>query len=392
MSISIPGAVIMKRVARSVLTVVCTAILTLQAAGTSNPGITDTEIIIGQCAALSGSAAALGTNMSIGLKAAFDEANAKGGVQGRKIRLVTADDGYEPDKCVDCTEKMIDENGVFALAGYVGTPTAKVAMPIVQEMKVPLVGLFTGAGILRQPVQRYVVNIRASYDDETEALVDYLAKTGSSKVAVLYQNDAFGMSGLSGVQKALDKRQLKLEAKGSFERNTAAIKGGLADILLASPDVVVIVAPYKPTAEFVRAAKAAGLKARFASISFVGTADLIHELGADAEGMVISQVLPSPEDSDLAVAKDYRAALKASNAANAPAYASFEGYVAGRLLLAAFDKSGKDLTREKLIDTINGMSKINLGGLDMSFSETDHQGMHSVYLTILKNGKAGPAS
>jgi ABC-type branched-subunit amino acid transport system substrate-binding protein len=185
----------MKQIARSIFTVVCTSILILQAASTSNPGVTDTEIVVGQCAALSGSAAALGTHMSTGLKAAFDEANAKGGVHGRKIRLVTADDGYEPDKCVDCTEKMIDENGVFALAGYVGTPTAKVAMPIVQEMKVPSVGLFTGAGILRQPVQRYVVNIRASYDDETEALVDYLAKTGSSKISVLYQNDAFGMSG-----------------------------------------------------------------------------------------------------------------------------------------------------------------------------------------------------
>ncbi len=151
-------------------------------------------------------------------------------------------------------------------------------------------------------------------------------------------------------------------------------------------------APYKPTAEFVRAAKAAGLKARFASISFVGTADLIHELGADAEGMIISQVLPSPGDSDLEVAKDYRAALKASDPADLPAYASFEGYVAGRLLLAAFDKSGKDLTREKLIDAINGMSKLNLGGLEMSFSETDHQGMHSVYLTVIRNGNAGPVS
>jgi ABC-type branched-subunit amino acid transport system substrate-binding protein len=180
--------------------------------------VTETEIVLGQCAALTGSAAALGTHMSKGLKAAFDEANAKGGVQGRKIRLVTGDDGYEPEKCVDCTEKMIDENGVFALTGYVGTPTAKVAMPIVQEMKVPLVGLFTGAGILRQPVQRYVINIRASYDDETEALVDYLAKTGSSKIAVLYQNDAFGMSGLSGVQKALDKRFVRAQYSGDQRR------------------------------------------------------------------------------------------------------------------------------------------------------------------------------
>jgi branched-chain amino acid transport system substrate-binding protein len=379
----------MKSLLCAVLVFICISSTSLSADG-DHPGITAEEILIGQCAALAGPSAGLGTGMNTGLKAAFEEANAKGGVNGRKIRLVANDDGYDPDKCVDCTEKMIDEDGVFALAGYVGTPTSKVAAPVVDELKVPLIGLFTGASLLRQPVQRYLVNIRASYDDETEALTDYLLKSGASKIAVFYQNDSFGLAGLAGMEKALEKRHLKIAGKGLFERNTIAVKAGLADILPAAPDVVVIVAPYKPTAAFVRAAKEAGMKTRFATISFVGTANLIRELSADASGILISQVVPPPDSLDLEIAKNYRSALKAVSPEDEPSYVSFEGYVTGRVFVAALDKAGKDLTREGLIDTINRMTNLELGGITVSFSATDHQGLHSVYLTVVKNGKAEP--
>jgi branched-chain amino acid transport system substrate-binding protein len=354
-------------------------------------GVKDTEILIGQCAALTGPAGGLGTGMNAGLKAAFDEANAKGGIHGRQIRLLADDDGYEPDKCVDCTGKMIEEKGVFALAGYVGTPTGKVAAPMVQEYKVPLVGLFTGAALLREPVQRYVINIRASYDDETEALVEYLTRNRAlSKIAVFYQNDSFGLSGLSGVEKALTLRKLALAAKGSFERNTLDVKAGLAAVLTGAPDVVVIVAPYTPTAAFVRAAREAGLKAQFATISFVGTENLIAELGAVSAGMMISQVVPSPTDPALALSRDYRTALKKSAPTASPSYVSFEGYVGGRVLIAALDLVGKDLSREKLIDTFHGMSRLDVGGMVFSFSESNHQGSKAVYLTVVKDGKAQP--
>jgi len=192
--------------------------LALQSGSAADRGLSPTEIVIGQCAALSGPAAGLGAGMKIGLLAAIDEANAKGGIHGRKIRLISVDDGYEPEKCVDCTAKLIDD-GVFALAGYVGTPTSKVAAPIAQEAKVPLVGLFTGADLLRRPVQRYVVNIRASYDDETEALVARLVdQTGKKRIAVFYQDDSFGLSGLGGAEKALARRKMAVVAKGRFER------------------------------------------------------------------------------------------------------------------------------------------------------------------------------
>ena len=202
-------------------------------------GVKPDQVIIGQCAALSGPASGLGTETRIGLKAALDQANANGGVHGRQIVLESSDDGYEPEQCVDCTVKLLDGD-VFALAGYVGTPTAKVAVPVVKEMKAPLIGLFTGAMLLREPVERYVINIRASYDDETEALVGYLFGRGLKKIAVFYQNDSFGQAGLSGTEKALAKRQAPLAAKGSFERNTVAVKSGLAALMGAQPDAVIL--------------------------------------------------------------------------------------------------------------------------------------------------------
>jgi branched-chain amino acid transport system substrate-binding protein len=360
-------------------------------AAASDGGIKENEVLIGQCAALTGPAAGLGLGMNLGLKAAMDEINGKGGVHGRLIRLVAKDDGYEPERCVECTEKMIDEAGVFALAGYVGTPTAKVAAPMSQELKVPLIGLFTGAGLLREPVQRYVVNIRASYDDETEALVEYLTKVaGAKKIAVFYQNDSFGLAGLSGVEKALGRRKLALAGKGSFERNTLAVKGGLNAVMEAAPDAVVVVAPYKPTAEFVRNAREAGLKAPLATISFVGTENLISELGEGATGIVISQVVPPPGDTTLALEREYQAALKKSAPDAAPSYVSFEGYISGRVLLAGMERAGKELTREKLIEAFHGMSSLDIGGMAFSFSATNHQGSNAVFLTIVKDGKARP--
>ena len=352
-------------------------------------GLADGEILIGQCAALTGPTRDLGIGMNSGLKAALDEANARGGIFGRKIRLVADDDAYDPDKNVDCTGRMIEEKGVFALAGYVGTPTSKVAAPMVQEYKVPLVGLFTGAMLLRDPVQRYVINIRASYDDETEALVEHLtAKRPSSRIAVFYQNDSFGLSGLSGMEKALTRRKLSIAAKGSFERNTLDVKAGLAAILASAPDAVVIVAPYQPTAAFVRAAREAGLKAQLATISFVGTESLISELGAASAGMIISQVVPSPSDAACPLSRDYQAAIKASAPASSPSYVGFEGYVGGRVLVAALERAGKDLTREKLIDTFQSITHLDVGGMSFTFSESDHQGSRAVYLTTVKDGQA----
>jgi branched-chain amino acid transport system substrate-binding protein len=356
----------------------------------ADKGLTDTEIVIGQCAALTGPTANLGLGMKAGLTAAFDEANARGGVNGRKIRLVAADDGYEPEKTVDCTAKLIDD-GVFALAGYVGTPTGKVAIPIVTEMKVPLVGLFTGAMLFREPVQHYVLNVRASYDDETRSLVDYLVgQTGAKRIAVFYQDDSFGLAGLSGTEKALAARKMQLVSKGSFARNTLSIKAGMAAVMEGNPDAVIAIGPYKPTTEFIKQARAAGLKSSFSTVSFVGTESLIAELGAGADDVIISQVVPSPVSETIPLSREYQAALKQCVPGEVPSYVSFEGYVSARVLLVALERAGRDLDREKLVAAVEGITRLDLGGLGISFSASNHQGSEAVFLTRVKAGVAQP--
>jgi len=370
----------------------CVLVLTMSPvallAAPAENGVKPKEIVIGQCAALTGPAAGLGTGVQLGLKAAIEEVNDKGGVGGRTITLKSMDDAYEPEKCVECTSKLIEEEGVFALAGYVGTPTAKVAVPIVQEAKIPLIGAFTGAMLLRDPVQKYVFNIRASYNDETEALVEYLTKQGAKKIAVFYQNDSFGQAGLSGVEKALTKRNMTVAAKGSFERNTLAVKSGLAAVMAAEPDAIVMVGPYKPTAEFVRQARAAGVKSEMATISFVGTENLIADLGKDAEGVLISQVVPSPADASHKLTREYQAALKKTAPDVAPSYVSFEGYVNGRVLIAALEKAGAEPTREQLVEALNSTTNVDMDGIKVSFSAQNHQASNAVFLTRVKGGKA----
>ena len=359
-----------------------------QSAGAED-GITATTVKLGQCAALSGPAAGLGTGMKSGMEAAFAEVNKAGGVSGRTITLTSVDDGYDPDRCVDATVKLIEEQKVFALVGYVGTPTGKAALPVVSELKVPLIGLFTGAGLFRTPVNPFVFNLRASYDNETEVLVEHLTKDlAAKKIAVFYQNDSFGQAGLSGTEKALTKRSMTVVAKGTFERNTVAVKTGLATILAGAPDAVVMVGPYKPIAAFVKEARAAGLTIPFATISFVGTESLIAELAAAADGLVISQVVPSPDDTAIPVVKSYRDALAAHVPDAKPSYVGLEGYVSARLFLEGLKHVTGEPTRLGLVQALDGLADFDLGGMKLSISKTDHQASDEVFLTQVAAGKA----
>lgn len=362
----------------------------------ADPGVTPTSITIGQCAALSGATAGLGTGMNKGLNAWVTATNAAGGINGRTIKLVTADDAYDPDKCVEGTGKLIEEDKVFALSGYVGTPTTKVAIPIVTEAKVPLIGAFTGAGLLRKDDKtgkphHYVINFRASYGNETEALVERLTKDlGVKRIACFYQNDSFGQAGLAGTEAALKKRSMELAAKGTFERGTVAVKKGLADVMAGTPEAVIMVGPYKPIAAFLKEAKAAGLSAKFATVSFVGTNNLITEAGPEGEGVVISQVVPSPADESVPLVKDYVAALKAAYPDEKPGYVSLEGYATGRMLGLGLNKAGKELTREGLITAYEGLTDQDLGGMKLNFGAEDHQGSDQVYITQIASGAAKP--
>jgi ABC-type branched-subunit amino acid transport system substrate-binding protein len=349
-------------------------------------GVSDAEIRIGMVNVQTGPASGLGRGMRSGAEAVFKAVNAKGGVHGRKINLLVGDDGYEPNRAVDETLKMIDEQKVFSLFGYVGTPTANAVLPIVKEMDVPLVGAFTGAMSLRQPVTRQVFNVRASYDDEAEALVAHFVAQGAKSVAVFYQDDGFGLAVLSGTEKALKKRNSQVAARGTFQRNTVAIRTGLAAMLEAKPDAVVMVGPYTPLAVFIKEARAAGLKSQLATVSFVGTDNLVTEVGKDGDGVVISQVVPFPQDNDLPIQRECREAL-AANGGEALGFVNFEGCITARVMVAALERTGAVPERAALVAAMSAMSAVDLGGLTVSFSADNHQASNQVFLTQIRDGK-----
>ena len=354
-------------------------------------GVTADTIVLGQAAVLEGPASALGLGMQKGLNAAFDEINAKGGVHGRKIKLTSVNDGYEPDRAIAATKKLIEDDKVFALVGPVGTPTSAAAQPIATASKVPFIGAFTGAGFLRNVKLDNVVNVRASYDAETEAWVKHLTEDLKvSKIAIFYQDDAFGRAGLSGFKKAMDKRKMDIAAEATYERNTVAVKSALLTLKHAEPEAVVIVGAYKPVAEFIKLSKKTGFNPVFVNISFVGANALAAELGPDGKGVIVSQVVPFPGDTSLGVVADYHKALKAADPKAEPEFVSLEGYLVGRLVIAALDKAGKDVTREALLKVMKD-GKFDIGGLPMTFSPEKNEGLDKVWMTIIEaDGKFKP--
>ena len=352
----------------------------------ADDGVSAGEIRLGMVNPQSGPASGLGKGMRSGAEAVFSAVNAKGGVNGRKVSLLVGDDGYEPDRSVDETLKMIEQEKVFSLFGYVGTPTSNAVLPIVKEMEVPLVGAFTGAMSLRQPVTKQVFNVRASYDDEAEALVAQFLANGAKSVAVFYQDDGFGLAVLSGTEKALKRRNMQVLSKGTFQRNTLAIKGGMAAMLDAKPDAVVMVGPYAPLAAFIKEARAAGLKSQLATVSFVGTDNLVSEVGKAGDGVLISQVVPFPADDDLAVTHDCRALVKAHNG-EALGFVNFEGCITAKVMVAALERAGKQPSRDGLIGALRGMQGVDLGGLKVAFAADNHQASSAVFLTQIRDGK-----
>ena len=333
--------------------------LTSVVPGWAEDGVTSDTIVFGQATVLEGPASALGQGMRAGIRAAFEEANKKGGVHGRKLELVSVDDGYEPDKSIAATKKLIEQDKVFALIGAVGTPTSAAAQPIATAAKVPFIGAFTGAMFLRNTKLENVINIRASYDAETEAWVKHLTEDLKiKKIAILYQDDAFGRAGLSGFKKAMDKRGMEIVAEGTFERNTVAVKTALLTLKRAEPEAVVMVGPYKPVAEFIKLARKIDFNPVFVNISFVGAGALAKELGPDGNGVIVSQVVPFPWDVSLKVVADYQAAIKAVDPQAEPEFVSLEGYLVGRLAIAALDKAGKDVTRESAAQDHQGNRQV----------------------------------
>jgi ABC-type branched-subunit amino acid transport system substrate-binding protein len=348
-------------------------------------GVAADKIVFGQAAALDGPTAALGQGMKAGINAAFAEANKAGGVKGHKLELKSVDDGYEPTKSIEVVNKLLGEDKVFAIAGAVGTPTSVATQPLADKAGAPFIGAFTGTEALRAPYKASVVNVRASYFQETETMVEHLTKDlGATKIAIMYQDDAYGQAGLAGVKKALEKRTMTLAAEGTYERNTTAIKGALLAIKKGDPDAVIMIAAYKPAAEFIKLAKQIKLNATFVNISFVGSDALAKELGGAGAGTVITQVVPFPNDASIPVVARYQEALKASAPGEQPGFVSLEGYLVGRTIVAAIEKMNGEPTRKGFVEAVQKSGGFDLGGFKLSYSDSSNRGSDQVYLTVIQ--------
>ena len=352
------------------------------AVGHADPGVTPTTIVLGQSAAFSGPASELGTEMRAGALAYFQAVNTAGGVNGRKIELRSLDDGYEPDRAAANTKKLIDD-GVFLLFGYVGTPTSNASKPIFTAARVPFVGPFTGAESLRNPLNRYIFNIRASYFDETDKIVGQLTGQTLDRIAVFYQNDDYGKAGLTGVERAMQKRGLKIVATGTVERNAVDVAGAVKAIGTFEPQAVVMISAYKSCAAFIKAMRAAGYNPQFMNVSFVGSKALAHETGPEGRGVGISQVVPFPWNLSATVVKEYQHLLEASTGKQDYSFTSLEGFIAAKALVEGLRRAGNDLNREKFITAMESIRDLDLGGYWITFTPTNHNGSKFVELTVI---------
>lgn len=347
-------------------------------------GVSATEIRLGMANAQTGPAAGLGTGMKAGASAYFARVNAAGGVNGRKIELVVKDDGYEPARTASATEALIGTDKVYALFGYVGTPTSSAAVPIASKAQVPYLFPFTGAEFLRNPVNKWVFNVRASYFDETEAMVERLTKDlGTKKIAMLMQDDAFGEAVKGGIARALFKRNMKIHAESRIKRNSLEVDAAVEELKAAQPEAIIFVGTYKQMAVAVKKAKAANMPARFLTVSFIGTENFIAEAGAAGDGVFITQVVPSPQDASVPLVKNYQADVKAENLG----YTSLEGYVNAMVFVEALKAAGAQPTRAGLVTALEGLNT-DVGGFKVKFSPSIHQGSSTVYVTKVQGGKA----
>lgn len=349
------------------------------------PGVTDDTILLGQSAAFSGPAAALGTAMRDGALVYFDKINAEGGVHGRKIKLISLDDGYEPDRAIANTRRLINEDKVFALFAYVGTPTSYAVIPIFTEAKVPFFGPFTGAEGLRNPVNRYIFNIRASYFDETEKLVDWMVADRKTNIAVFYQDDSYGKAGLEGVTHAMERRKLKISATGTVQRNTVDVDAAVRSIAPAKPDAIIMISAYKSCAAFIKAYNKTGQRPTYMNVSFVGSKALADELGPDGHGVIISQVVPFPL-YPWGASLEMRNLLIARNPGAKPSFNDVEGFIAAKGIVEGLRRAGRDLTRETFIAALESMRNVDLGAFPITFAPDNHSGSKFVELTVIVGG------
>ena len=354
-----------------------------ESADQTDQGVFDDRVLFGQSAAFSGPAQDLGNDMRLGILAAFNEANEAGGVHGRRIELASLDDGYESDAAFSNTQALLYERKVFALIGAVGTPTSRSAFLSANAAGAPFLAPFTGAEFLRDPELDNILNLRASYYQETEEMVERLTSDlGFTRIAVFYQNDSFGQAGLAGTIQALQQRGLEPVGSGYYERNTGATTAAVFHIVDSDPEAVIMVGAYQPVAKTIQAVREE-IDPVFMAISFVGSKALAQELGSGGAGIYVTQVVPSPDDASIAVVDRYQTALSGYDPETTPSFVSLEGYLAGRLAVAGMDECGRELTRACFLNAIRSQQTVDIDGFELQYGPDDNQGSDAVFVTIL---------
>ena len=349
------------------------------------PGVDGDRVLFGQSAAFTGPAQELGRNMRLGIQAAFHEVNRRGGVHGRRLELSSLDDAYEPEAAVTNTIRLIEQDKVFALIGEVGTPTSRSSTPVAAEGKVPFMAPFTGAEFLRTgPDRDYIINMRASYYQETEEMVARLTTDlGIDRIAVMYQDDSFGRAGRDGVRIALDRRGMNPVSIGLYPRNTTAVKTALLDLKLGAPEAVIMIGAYEPVAALIAWARHTGLDPVFMTVSFVGSNALAKELGPVGEGVYVTQVVPFPTDDSVPIVSSYLNALSVFDPEATPGFVSLEGYLAGRLAIAGLEGCGRDVDRACFQNSLRNADVISIDGFELRYGANDNQGSDTVFLTTI---------
>jgi ABC-type branched-subunit amino acid transport system substrate-binding protein len=351
-------------------------------------GVTANSIRFGMSSPLSGPTGAYGQQMKQGIEACFARINALGGIHGRKLELVALDDGYETAPAVANAKRLIEQEKVFALVGFYGSSPTAAVVPVLDAAGVPLIGTVSGAESLRKPMNKHMFHLRASYGDETAAIVKNLTTVGITRVAVFYQDDGFGQAGLQGVKDALAFHKLAPVATASVPRNSTEVASAVAEIARADAQAVVMVSLYRPTAEFIRLMRAKGAAPFFVALSPVGTDQLIAELGPqNTRGIQVSQVIPSPWVDKLEVVREYKKAL-ASHAKEAyPSYYGLEGYINAKLAIAALERVGSNPSREKLMSALRS-GPFDLEGYRVNFAQGSNSGSSYVEISVVgENGR-----
>lgn len=354
------------------------------------------EVInIGMSTALTGPAKDLGNNVKAGVESYFNEVNLTGGINGKQLKLIALDDGYEPNQAASNARTLINQHKVLAMIANVGTPTAVVTVPIANELKTPLIAAVTGAGILRlTPPERYIINYRASYAQETAAMIEALLNKGIApeEIAFFTQKDGYGDAGYNGAINALKKHgytNFNNNAHGRYQRNTVNVEEALVTILDAKvePKAIIMVGAYKPCARFIQLAKEDLPDTIFLNVSFVGSMALLKELGDQADDVIITQVVPHYQ-SNLPVVAEYRKALKQFNTDLPLSFLSLEGYLAAKILVAGMKNIPDEITAESIVDGIEQLGIFNLGlGNKNKLDKNNHQASNQVWPTRVNNGR-----